>query len=154
MEDFLKDLIGPALVAIVSFLAITMQVKAGSRNISKQIREQINADRDQRFWNIRLDSIIELHLVFTESSDILTQGRIREVNDRLYPVIMNISTLFKNEAFIGNAKNAFEILLTEKDGVPLPLEEYLRYGNLIIETIDAGLTELGAFELSASQGLP
>ena len=72
MEDFLKDLIGPALVAIVSFLAITMQVKAGSRNISKQIREQINADRDQRFRNIRLDSIIELHLVFTESSDILT----------------------------------------------------------------------------------
>ena len=63
---------------------------------------------------------------------------------------MNISTLFKNEAFIGNAKNAFEILLTEKDGVPLSLEEYLRYGNPIIETIDAGLTELGAFELSAS----
>ena len=154
MEDFLKDLIGPALVAIISFLAITKQVKAGSENISKQIREQINADREQRFWNIKLDSVIELHSVLTKTTDILTLGKIQEVNDRMYPVIMNISTLFKNEDFIGKAKDAFEILVNAKDGAPLPIEEYDRYGKLIIETIDAGLSELGAFDMSASQGLP
>ena len=154
MEDFLKELIGPSLVAIISFLAITLQVRAGSQNISKQIREQINADREQRFWNIKLDSVIELHSVLTKTTDILTLGKIQEVNDRMYPVIMNISTLFKNEDFIGKAKDAFEILVNAKDGAPLPIEEYDRYGKLIIETIDAGLSELGAFDMSASQGLP
>ena len=154
MEDFLKELIGPSLVAIISFLAITLQVRAGSQNISKQIREQINADREQRFWNIKLDSVIELHSVLTKTTDILTLCKIQEVNDRMYPVIMNISTLFKNEDFIGKAKDAFEILVNAKDGAPLPIEEYDRYGKLIIETIDAGLSELGAFDMSASQGLP
>ena len=154
MEDFLKELIGPSLVAIISFLAITLQVRAGSQNISKQIREQINADREQRFWNIKLDSVIELHSVLTKTTDILTLGKIQEVNDRMYPVIMNISTLFKNEDFIGKAKDAFEILVNAKDGAPLPIEEYDRYGKLIIETIDAGLSELGAFDMSASQDKP
>ena len=154
MEDFLKELIGPSLVSIIAFLAITLQVRAGSQNISKQIREQINADREQRFWNIKLDSVIELHSVLTKTTDILTLGKIQEVNDRMYPVIMNISTLFKNEDFIGKAKDAFEILVNAKDGAPLPIEEYDRYGKLIIETIDAGLSELGAFDMSASQGLP
>ena len=104
----MESLAGAILVGLISFLAITRQGRVLSENISKQITEQIYADRDQRFWNIRLDAIIELHSIFTETTDILALGRIQEVNDRMFPVIMNISTLFKNEDFIGKAKEAFD----------------------------------------------
>lgn len=146
MENIIKDLIGPAMVGLVSVLAVIMQVRSGAKNITKQINEQIDADREQRFWNIRLDSIIELHRVLTETTDTLVLGRIQEVNDRMYPIIMNISTLFKGEDFVVNCKDAFEILVEAKEGSPLPKDQYDKYGDLILTTIESGLEKLGAFE--------
>ena len=123
----MEQLAGSILVGLISFLALTWRLRVITENISKQIREQIDADREQRFWNIRVDAILELHSVFTNTADFLTLGRIQEVNDRMFPIIMNISMLFKGENFVRKSKKAFKILANAKDGNSLPFKEHNKF---------------------------
>jgi len=140
------DLIGPAFVGAVTILVVTIQVRSITKNISKQIKEQIDADRAQRFWNIRLDAIIELHTIHTDTVDILILGRIQEVKDRMFPIIMNIFSLFKGEEFVKKVDDAYMILEDAKDGERLPIEEHDKFAKLLLSIIDSGLENLGAFK--------
>ena len=142
----MEQLAGSILVGLISFLALTWRLRVITENISKQIREQIDADREQRFWNIRVDAILELHSVFTNTTDLLTLGRIQEVNDRIYPIIMNISMLFKSENFVGKSVDALSLLENATDGNMLPINKHEEFGKLLLDVIDGGYEKLGAFK--------
>lgn len=155
--EFLYDLIAPGLVAVIAYLGIRLelkanneniskQIKANEENISKQIKEQINADREHRFWNIKLDSIIELDSYLAKTSDALSLGKIEEVRTKFFPIFMKISTLFKGKDFLGNFKEAFDLLAETQDGIIMPIKKYEKFGKLILVAIEGGYNELGLYE--------
>jgi len=138
--------VSPIAVGIFVNSGVKAQIKSNESNISKQVKEQIKADREQRFWNMRLDSIIKLDSVYADTVVPLSKGKILEAKTSLFPIVMHFVAIFKGEESANKVIEAFELLSATEDGLALPSEKAGIYNSLISDAISDALNKLGAFE--------